>query len=64
MKPALLLAVAGVVLLTACAFSLWSGKTIGLYGVTETRASVFYWIILATYGGLGLLCLVFAFRTR
>ena len=47
----------------ACAVSLWQGKTIGLYGIIETRTSAFYWIIVVTYGGLGVLCLIFAVRT-
>ncbi len=63
MKAELVLIAAGLVLLAACGLSLWSGKTIGLYGVMETRASVFYWLIVATYGVLGVLCLFFAVRS-
>jgi hypothetical protein len=43
----------GVALLAAGVVSLILGKTIGLYGVIETRGSVFYWIIVSTYFGLG-----------
>ena len=52
----------GVLLLAAGAASLYFGKTIGLYGVMETRASVFYWIIVITYLGLGGGCLFSAIR--
>lgn len=62
MNAGVVLAVAALVLLTACGLSLWSGKTIGLYGVTEARTSAFYWIIVTTYGGLGALCVLFALR--
>ena len=58
----LILVAAGVLLLVACAASLWSGKTVGLYGVTESRSTPFYWILVVTYGGLGVLCLLFALR--
>jgi hypothetical protein len=56
------LVVAGIVLLVLCAVSIWSGRTVGLYGAMETRASIFYWIIVITYGGLGALCLFFALQ--
>jgi len=62
MNAVLVLLIASVALLTACAFSLWTGKTVGLYGMIETRASVFYWLIVLTYGGLGVLSLTFAVR--
>jgi uncharacterized membrane-anchored protein len=62
MNSVFVLLIASVVLLTACALSLWSGKTIGLYGIVETRTSVFYWLIVVTYGGLGVLCLIQAFK--
>lgn len=62
MNPVLVFLIAAVVLLTACALSLWSGKTIGLYGIVETRASVFYWLTVVTYAGLGVLCLISALR--
>jgi hypothetical protein len=62
MKATLVLLAPGLALLTACILSLLSGKTFGLYGVTETRSSVFYWLIVVTYGGLALLCFVFALR--
>lgn len=62
MKSVFVLLIAGVVLLTACGLSLWRGKTVGLYGVIEPRTSVFYWLIVATYGALGMLCLIFAVR--
>ena len=62
MTAILILVAAGILLLTACAASLWTGKTVGLFGVTETRASLFYWIIVVTYGGLGVLCLTFCMR--
>lgn len=51
---------AGLVLLALCALSLWNGKTVGPYATIETPASVFYWIIVVTYGGLGALSIVFA----
>lgn len=54
--------IAGVVLLAAGIVSLILGKTIGLYGVVETRASIFYWIIVVVYIGLGGLCLLGALR--
>ena len=53
----------GVVLLALCALSLWHGRTIGLYGVVETRATIFYWMLVAAYGGLGALSVIFAVRT-
>lgn len=62
MNAVFILLAAGLALLGACVLSLWTGKTVGLYGVIETRASVFYWLIVVTYGGLGVLCLIFAFR--
>ena len=62
MSAAIVLLIATLVLLTACGVSLWAGKTIGLYGMTETRASVFYWIIVASYGALGGLCGLFTLR--
>jgi hypothetical protein len=52
----------GIVLLVAFAASLWTGRTIGLYGAIETRSSIFYWIVLLTYGGLGVLSVLFALR--
>lgn len=61
-SPMVILFVAAVVLLTACGLSLWRGKTIGLYGSIEPRTSLFYWLIVVTYGGLGTLCLIFAIR--
>jgi hypothetical protein len=62
-KPAFVFFPAALLLLTACVVSLWAGKTVGLYGIIETRTSIFYWIIVVTYGGLGILSLIFAFRT-
>ena len=62
MNSVILLVTAGVVLLTACALSLWNGKTVGLYGAIETSTSLFYWVIVVTYGGLGGLCLLFGLR--
>jgi hypothetical protein len=63
MNRVLVLLGAGLVLVTACAVSLWRGKTIGLYGVIETPVSIFYWIIVITYGVLGVLCLISAIRS-
>ena len=54
--------IAGHALLALCAWSLWNGKTVGLYGTLETLSSVFYWLIVVTYGGLGVLSVVFAFK--
>ena len=62
MNPVLVLTIAAVVLLALCGLSLWSGRTIGLYGVTELPTGPFYWIIVATYGALGGLCVLFAVR--
>ena len=57
-----ILLAAAVILLTAGIISIYAGKTVGLYGVIETRSSIFYWIIVATYMGLGLMCLFFIFH--
>ena len=54
--------IAAIGLLAAGIASLLAGKTIGLYGVIETRASAFYWIILATYLTLGAFSLYGAIR--
>ena len=62
LNTTLIFIVAGVLLLLAGALSLFYGKTIGLYGIIETRASIFYWIIVASYLGLGLGCLFGAYR--
>ena len=62
MKLTLVLLVAGVLLLAVCGLSLWRGKTIGPYGIVEPQTSVFYWLIVAAYGALGALSLVFALR--
>lgn len=62
MKTAFAFLALGLALLVACGLSLWSGKTPGLYGAIETRASVFYWLIVATYGVLGALGVAFAMR--
>jgi hypothetical protein len=62
MSAAVVLLIAALALLTACGVSLWTGKTIGLYGMTETRTSVFYWIIIATYGAVGVLSMLAALR--
>jgi len=61
-NSALIILFAGIVLLLAGALSLFFGKTIGLYGVIENRASIFYWIIVVTYLVLGSLCLSGAYR--
>jgi hypothetical protein len=53
---------AGIVLAALGAWSLWAGKTIGLYGVIETRTSPFYWIIVLTYLGLGALNVISGVR--
>ena len=62
MRSPVVLLVAGLVLLAACGLSLWRGATIGLYGIIEPRTSVFYWLIVGTYGLLGVLSMVFAVR--
>ena len=62
LNTTLIFIVAGVLLLLAGALSLFYGKTIGLYGIIETRASIFYWIIVASYLVLGLGCLFGAYR--
>ena len=56
------LLLAGFILLAAGIISLLMGKTIGLYGVVETRQSIFYWIIVIVYLVLGGLCWFNAIR--
>lgn len=57
-----ILLAAAVILLSAGIVSIYAGKTIGLYGAIETRSSIFYWIIVVTYMGLGLMCILMIFR--
>jgi hypothetical protein len=61
-RTALGVMAAGVALLALCVLSIWHGKTVGLYGAFETPSSIFYWIIVVTYAGVGALSLVFAFK--
>jgi uncharacterized membrane protein YidH (DUF202 family) len=63
MRTALAFLAAGLVLLTLAALSLWYRTTVGPYGTMETRSSVFYWIIVTSYGGLGLLSVIFAIKS-
>ena len=62
MSTGFTLLIAAAVLLGAGAWSLLAGKTIGLYGVIEPRGSIFYWIIVTSYLGLGTLCVAGAVR--
>ena len=54
--------IAGLVLLGFGIWSLLAGKTIGLYGIIETRSSPFYWIILIVLLGLGILNIIDGLR--
>lgn len=53
MKLPVVLIGAGIILIALGGWSLWAGKTIGLYGMVETRSSPFYWIIVAVLFSLG-----------
>lgn len=57
-----ILIAAAVILLTAGIASIYAGKTIGIYGAMETRSSIFYWFIVVTYLGLGLMCVFVILR--
>ncbi|OGZ33659.1 MAG: hypothetical protein A2Y98_01865 [Candidatus Portnoybacteria bacterium RBG_19FT_COMBO_36_7] len=54
--------IAGLILLGIGIWSLAAGKTIGLYGMIESRSSPFYWIITIVCLGLGILNIVLGFR--
>ena len=54
---ALIYLAAAILLLTAGIASLIAGKTIGLYGMIEPRSSIFFWVIVVTYLGLGAMSL-------
>lgn len=62
LRAVVILLATGVLCLAAAGISLRRGRTIGLYGVLESRGSVFYWILVGTYTLLGVLSLFFALR--
>jgi succinate dehydrogenase/fumarate reductase cytochrome b subunit len=62
MSTFLIFIIAGVVLLGFGIWSLLAGKTIGLYGIIETRSSPFYWIIVIVLLGLGIFNIVAGLR--
>jgi hypothetical protein len=57
-----ILIVAGFVLLGLGIWSLWAGKTIGLYGIVESRSSIFFWIIVLAYFVIGVFNLLSGLR--
>ncbi len=54
--------IAGLVLFGFGLWSLLAGKTIGLYGIIETRSSPFYWIMVIVLLGLGIINMVAGLR--
>ena len=55
MKLPFVFIVSGFLFIAFGVWSLWAGKTIGLYGVIETRSSPFYWIIVIVCIALGVM---------
>jgi hypothetical protein len=58
----LILIFAGIIFILFGIWSLWAGKTIGLYGIVESRSSLFFWIIVLAYFVIGVFNLLAGLR--